>query len=82
MIPFNSYLSFWHVNKLKEFSAPRKLSSSKISTAVVQLGLQSLAICKRTFHVIKFYWYNKWMLYMLLANKLTPAHIKQFMVLI
>lgn len=57
MIPFNSYLSFWHVNKLKEFSAPRKLSSSKISTAVVQLGLQSLAICKRTFHVINFYWY-------------------------
>ena len=37
-------LSLWHVNRLKLFSAPRKISSSNISMAVIQLGLQSLAI--------------------------------------
>lgn len=39
------YLSFWQVNKLKEFSAPKKFSSSSISTAVIQFGLESRAIC-------------------------------------
>jgi hypothetical protein len=33
------YLSFWQTNKLNEFSAPRNVSSSSISTAVIQLGL-------------------------------------------
>ena len=32
-------LSFWHVKRLNEFSAPRKVSSSRISTAVIQFGL-------------------------------------------
>lgn len=45
-ISYSSYLSFWQTKRLKAFSAPRKLSSSKISTALIQLGLKSRAICK------------------------------------
>lgn len=40
-----AHLSFWQTNRLKAFSAPRKLSSSRISTALIQLGLKSRAIC-------------------------------------
>lgn len=39
-------LSFWRVNKLNEFSLPRNVSSSSISTAIIQLGLWSNAIYK------------------------------------
>lgn len=42
----SSYLSFWQTKRLKAFSAPRKLSSSRISTALIQLGLKSRAIYK------------------------------------
>lgn len=44
----SSYLSFWQTKRLKAFSAPRKLSSSRISTALIQLGLKSRAICWKT----------------------------------
>lgn len=43
-----AHLSFWHTNKLKAFSAPKKLSSSRISTALIQFGLKSRAIWKGT----------------------------------
>ena len=33
-----AYLSRWQMNMLLAFSAPRKVSSSIISTAVIQLG--------------------------------------------
>ena len=42
------YLSFWQTKRLNEFSAPRKVSSSKISTAAIQFGLLSRAICKKS----------------------------------
>ena len=41
---YSSNLSFWQTKRLKEFSAPRKVSSSKISIAAIQLGLLSRAI--------------------------------------
>lgn len=43
-----AHLSFWHTNRLKAFSAPKKLSSSRISTALIQFGLKSRAIWKGT----------------------------------
>lgn len=42
-----SHLSFWQTNRLKAFSAPKKLSSSRISTALIQLGLKSRAIWQK-----------------------------------
>lgn len=48
-----AHLSFWHTNKLKAFSAPKKLSSSRISTALIQFGLKSRAIWKGTGEVEK-----------------------------
>ena len=42
-----TYLSRWQTNILNEFSAPRKVSWSNISTAVIQLAEWSLAISSK-----------------------------------
>ena len=47
---YTTYLSFWQVKRLKEFSAPRNVSSSTISMDVIQLGLKSRAICGQSEH--------------------------------
>ena len=47
------HLSFWQVNRLYEFSAPRNVSSSRISMADIQFGLKSCAIYEQSWQFQK-----------------------------